>query len=102
MAPFFCKCTRRPPHLPLPLLVGLLDDARQLLQLGALVQGDVLAGHDLFLHLGDLVPERLLVLVHVVVVEVLLHLKVQHEPNKVMLCVFVAVRTEEKSSLCSD
>lgn len=63
-----------PPNLSLPLLVGLLDDARQLLQLGALVQGDVLAGHDLLLHLGDLVAERLLVLVDVVVVEVLLHL----------------------------
>lgn len=66
-----------PPNLSLSLLVGLLDDTRQLLQLGALMQGDVLPGHDLFLHLGHLVAERLLVLVDIVVVEVLLHLKVR-------------------------
>lgn len=60
--------------LTLSLLVSLLDDARQLLQLGALVKGDVLPGDDLLLHLGDLVAEGLLVLVNVMVMKVFLYL----------------------------
>lgn len=61
-------------HLPLSLLVGLLYDAREFLQLGALVQSDVLPGDDLLLHFGHLVAQRLFVFVHVVVVEMLLNL----------------------------
>lgn len=45
------------------------------------MQGDVLAGRDLLLDLGDLVPKGLLVLVDVVVVEMFLHLKQETEKN---------------------
>lgn len=69
-------------YLSLSLFVGFLNDARQLLQLGALVQGNVLPGHYLLLDFGYLVPEGLFVLVDVVVVEMLFHLFSGQVQNK--------------------